>query len=308
MIPMKFKPCLFLTLLLGLSACVRSAPGTAYVPATASPTVSSPTASQTPVPASPTPEPPTPTVTGSPLSIDGMQAVEAKHQSAYPYIFLYDPYTWQPGDSSNCQSCLVLLEFTNLNLSGCSFQVNPGLEFSTASSSDVTLGVRTWQVNLNADGTRSQYVSSWSDQAPLDILAEGISDPTCRSDVEEVLAHTYYTWEVKAMRLPSGLPTPGPLDLPADYTCSSLPPRLRIGDAAQVIVDSVWVRSAPRRSEDTQILLLHKDQPLSLIINSGPVCAEGLTFWNVRYYAGSEYTGWVAEGDDQEYFLEAIRP
>lgn len=300
-------PVPLLTALL-LAACVRTLPDEASAPIETAIAFTPAPATFTPLPPSPTTEPPTATATTEPIYIAGLLAVKAMDQEQTPFVFLLDPYAWQTQESAECQGCALQLEFIHWDLAGCSLLVDTGVEFPVEQTASALFGARAWQVESNDLGSQIRYSSLWGGPYQLRLLARGTGDPECRSAVEAVLAETYLTWEVLAVRLPSGLPTPAPLPLPEDYGCESLPPRLRVGDSAQVIADSIWVRSEPRRAGDTRILLLYKDLPLALIIHAGPVCAEGFTFWNVRYYAGSEYSGWIAESDSLEYFLEPISP
>jgi hypothetical protein len=40
----------------------------------------------------------------------------------------------------------------------------------------------------------------------------------------------------------------------------------------------------------------------------GPVCADGLIFWKVENNSIPDGTGWTAEGDGAEYWLEPYVP
>ena len=254
-----------------------------------------------------TAEPPAPTATATSVYIEGLLAVQAPDQDEHPFVFLIDAYTWQKMEQSACPYCPGL-SFQHWNQSGCRLQIFPESTPAAEESTTLDLGGRTWQLESGLQGTQMHYSAVWSGQFRLDALGQGIQDPTCRADIEELLAGTHLTWEALAMRLPSGVPTPESLPLPEAYACGSLAPRLHVGATAQVVADSIWVRSEPRRAADTQILLLYKDLPVALIVNAGPICAEGLTFWNVRYYAGAEFSGWIAESDSSEYFLEPLTP
>jgi hypothetical protein len=295
---------LILTSIFLITACVRRSPDAGTFTETPAATVEP---SQTPLPPTATLEPPTPTATVTLAYILGLLVVQVPDQDEHPFVFLIDAYTWQQAEPAGCPDCPALA-FQHWDQAGCSLQLFPAATPAAEDTGTLDLAGRTWQVERSQGGNRMHFSAVWSGQFRLDALAQGILDPTCRADVEELLAGSRLTWEALAMRLPSGLPTPEPLPLPADYACESLAPRLQVGVTAQVVADSIWVRSEPRRAADTQILLLYKDLPVALIVNAGPVCAEGLTFWNVRYYAGAEFSGWIAESDSGEYFLEPLAP
>jgi len=80
-----------------------------------------------------------------------------------------------------------------------------------------------------------------------------------------------------------------------------LAPRLIVGSRGRVLPDNTMnLRQSPTTS-GTII-----DQiPASGVFNviEGSRCAEGYNWWQVNY---SGNTGWVAEGDSQEYWLEAV--
>jgi hypothetical protein len=46
----------------------------------------------------------------------------------------------------------------------------------------------------------------------------------------------------------------------------------------------------------------------SFILLDGPVCADGLVFWEIADPGLPGGSGWTAEGDGTEYFLESWRP
>ena len=83
--------------------------------------------------------------------------------------------------------------------------------------------------------------------------------------------------------------------------CDGAPPsRVNMGDVIRVITqpDPLRVRSAPRTGE----ILTTLTNGTTLPIVGGPNCAGNFTWWQVTLNDGR--TGWVAEGDQTEYYVE----
>lgn len=82
--------------------------------------------------------------------------------------------------------------------------------------------------------------------------------------------------------------------------------RLAIGNLIQLIGNVPnRVRSAPQKGENVVGQFVADE---TFILLDGPVCSEGLVWWEIadpRLPGGS---GWTAEGDGQEYWLEPIIP
>jgi uncharacterized protein YfaS (alpha-2-macroglobulin family) len=74
--------------------------------------------------------------------------------------------------------------------------------------------------------------------------------------------------------------------------------RLRVGDAAQVILPDEPVRARAEPGGDV-VELLYRGYTLRVI--GGPVCRDGFVFWNVQLRGG--VSAWVAEGSAEEYFI-----
>jgi hypothetical protein len=104
--------------------------------------------------------------------------------------------------------------------------------------------------------------------------------------------------------------TPRP---PLEFNCNSRTPLLRVNDVAYVVAGSIWLRSEPRHSEDTLSKLLPKYAPYYISIDGGPTCDGDYVFWHVTVAelgeGGTEaMTGWMAEANGSEYFLENLYP
>ena len=65
------------------------------------------------------------------------------------------------------------------------------------------------------------------------------------------------------------------------------------------------VRSGPSLSET----VLQQIYPETIVkIEEGPVCADGLVFWKVVNAMIPGGSGWTAEGDGTEHWLEPVKP
>ncbi len=100
-------------------------------------------------------------------------------------------------------------------------------------------------------------------------------------------------------------PTNTPLLSPTPVDCSQGWTRLKTGKPAQVAGlasdPPIRVRSEPATGEN----VLTQIYPGTVVqVGEGPVCAEGLVFWKVENAAIPGGTGWAAEGDGMEYWLE----
>jgi hypothetical protein len=284
------------------------------LPEILSPSLAPESATQTATPAaSPaTQEIATPTLaiftTPAPFFIPGYQVVPARDPDIHPYVFLYDTSIWQAGNRNVCAGCAFFLEFDRLTSPKCSFRVNPGMEFDGAPPVDSLLGNRVWSLSADSSGKSILYYANWGYGESLNIVASGTDNSQCKADIENVLSDTYYTWEIFAGPVPANYQPAQQPEIPKDYSCASLPSRLHIGDGAHVIVDSLWIRSEPRRSEDTKLLLIYPNSPIQITISNGPICADGLTYWNIIYSGTGLNSGWLAEGDAQDYYLERSTP
>jgi hypothetical protein len=113
----------------------------------------------------------------------------------------------------------------------------------------------------------------------------------------------------------SGAPTATPFIAPTPrppvegFTCANAPvSRLRVDDRVLIIAGSIWLRSEPRVSEDTQQSLYIQYSPEEFVITDGPVCADNFVFWKVSVKSlvnGLEIEpGWMAESGQGQYLLD----
>lgn len=126
--------------------------------------------------------------------------------------------------------------------------------------------------------------------------------------------------ELPPTRVPSITPTPAPTRTPAPTTtpratatddpCTAvdMPVRLGVGDTGMVILSSVTpttpvnVREAPSIEAERIGRLA---QGVTFEVLEGPTCADGLTWFKVRY-GEDDKEGWLAEGQDGLYFVEPV--
>jgi Tol biopolymer transport system component len=90
--------------------------------------------------------------------------------------------------------------------------------------------------------------------------------------------------------------------------CTSGWSRLKVGDQTRVSQETNTpnrVREGPSTA-DAIIGVLDPGTVMKVI--EGPVCADGLIFWKVEHKSIPGSTGWTAEGDGTEYWLEPHVP
>jgi len=95
-------------------------------------------------------------------------------------------------------------------------------------------------------------------------------------------------------------PTPTPDPLCTQWT------RLKVDEYVRM-VDTVSnrVRSLPQKG-DNIIGMINPGTVVKVL--EGPVCADGLVFWRVAVDSIPGGSGWTAEGDGQNYWLEPVEP
>lgn len=116
---------------------------------------------------------------------------------------------------------------------------------------------------------------------------------------------------IKQWTIPSVAPLNVPryeyldLGIDATSTCAGAPPsRVRVGDTLQVITtpDPLRVRSTPLTGE----IINNVNAGFTAPIVGGPNCAGNYAWWQIELQDGR--TGWVAEGDQTEYYVEVAVP
>lgn len=113
---------------------------------------------------------------------------------------------------------------------------------------------------------------------------------------------------------PSPSPTPPPIDTPTVETsyknppmpdCPNAPaPRLSVGQRGRVtpgLDNRINDRPARVASGAIVVALMHAGSEFDVL--AGPVCADGLVWWQVQY---DKDFGWTAEGEGTTYWLEPV--
>lgn len=92
---------------------------------------------------------------------------------------------------------------------------------------------------------------------------------------------------------------------PFDFHCATGWTRLEFGKYATVLPgDPNRVRSEPKKG-DNIIASISSGTVVTII--EGPICADGLVFWKVENSTIPGGSGWTAEGDGKEYWLEPYK-
>ncbi|RMG90046.1 MAG: hypothetical protein D6712_00540 [Chloroflexi bacterium] len=107
-------------------------------------------------------------------------------------------------------------------------------------------------------------------------------------------------WSIETNSVPN-VYTYNLLNLNESRACDNSPPsRLKVGDIAVVSTEPDPLRARSEAGEGEVVDLLYKGYALPII--GGPVCRDGILWWEVRLR--DESNAWVAEGLGDEYFLD----
>ncbi|MBN1963178.1 MAG: hypothetical protein JW910_00925, partial [Anaerolineae bacterium] len=90
-----------------------------------------------------------------------------------------------------------------------------------------------------------------------------------------------------------------------DYTCDpALPPRLTVDGAGRVLP------GGPNNLRDSVGGALTGQIPAggSFLVLDGPVCDEGVAWWQVGFEGNPDLFGWTVEGVGGDYFVEPVLP
>jgi len=88
-------------------------------------------------------------------------------------------------------------------------------------------------------------------------------------------------------------------DVSAPLSCNALPPRLAVGGRGQVLPgEPNNLRSTPSLAGRVLGII---PGGMQFLVNGGPECGDGFTWWLVDY---NGVVGWTAEGDGTEYWVE----
>ena len=240
----------------------------------------------------------------------GLIAVE--HPKFFGFVFLIDPSEWtiETVEEGEYQETLKFLRHNTIP--DCQLKAPMAAGIPTPDRLyRRTIGDHSFIVMdfMNASLYETDNQSLRSSQY-FDMY--GTANPDCRAALETVLgkmmeAPVFYG-DMTAVPIVTSTPRP-----PLEFNCNSRTPLLRVDDVAYVVSDGIWLRSGPRHSEDTQSRLLPKYAPYYIIIDGGPACDDDYIFWHVTVSelgeGGTEtLTGWMAEANGSEYFLENLYP
>ena len=238
--------------------------------------------------------------------------VVVEHPNLFGWVFLIDPTAWtvETVEGEDYQETLKFLRHKSL----------PDCQLKAPMAAGIGTPDRYYRKNI---GAHSFIVMDFMNDSLYEtdnkslhgsqfFVLYGTANSACRAALETVLgnmleAPVFYG---DSTPVPVITSTPRPL---LEFECPSLPPLLRVGDIASVIADGVWLRSEPRRAEDTQSRLFQQYAPYFFEIDVGPVCADDYVFWHVTASllgegGGETVTGWMAEANSSEYFLENLYP
>ncbi len=102
-------------------------------------------------------------------------------------------------------------------------------------------------------------------------------------------------------------PTPTPVSM-ATPGCDNGFSHLAIGETITVIEvgHPNRIRSTPHVTNDNIIGQISSGMTGKIV--DGPVCLDGLVFWKIDTKAVSSGSGWTAEGDGTNHWLEQYQP
>ena len=232
---------------------------------------------------------PTSTIVASPSPVPSVTVTPENLLQEFDFtmqniVLVYERDEWQRDENDG-----RLLHHASLD--GCSFVIKTGSEYNPAAPV-VVIGGYTWLKSTTSAGNSSIYVLMLSNQATGALLLQLGSDmATCEQAGESLLTTLQFSSEYANAG-----------------KCKNAPqPRLQVGGGARLL-SQTYLRDAPFWSEETLIRLLNPEEGQSVEILQGPVCvlnAGGETAnWKVQLSSGE--SGWLAEGDLYQYYLEPI--
>ena len=230
--------------------------------------------------------------------------LEAYTQPKLPnYVFLVNPAKWLLSLEPNNQYSFL----KHMTIDGCELRVVPpmGMPLPLRHYPKVISKRRWWVDEYPASAFYHQ------NDIFLDLRGYRISSE-CMQDLELVLARMMTTSETKGEPTLVVSPTPTVRPSLENFFCPGTPPtRLRVGDHVLILAEGIYLRSGPRAADDTKLEQFLKYAPYDIVITGGPAC-ETYTYWKVTMTemieGGKVTSGWLAEGDLKNYYLEPYEP
>jgi hypothetical protein len=253
----------------------------------------------TPVPPTATEIPPTATPTTWATVVIPTDTITLTQAAAPGYVFIVDPNRWTEDRTTGDPNEFL----AHKNLKDCRVDIAPTQGNPTPLRDyPRQLGTRYWLV--------SEYTQTAIYQLPdLALNLSGFLDENCFTDqekiLEDVITRSAYFGG------PPSTPVPTPTRRPpmANFDCQgALPPRLNVGDNALITAGFLWLRTDPRVAQSTEIRIFQQYAPVTIKITSGPQCVKPYVYWEVEVNdvtgTPQTFTGWMAESDGKEYFLD----
>ena len=268
-------------------------------------------ATQTPLPASPMAvATPTAQATSAPIPVTplpGMQLYTFKDN--LDYVLQIDPTYWRV-DANSVYPTLI-----HQKVAGCSVFIEPGHGMASPIKQYWNdLGRFHWEIldygkfafarpvqggGLNAEGGGSY------------LHLQGFNQTACSEEQFQLLKNLMTPLEAEGKLPYSVFASPTPRPPLEGFACPNTPPtRLRVGDRITVVTDAVFLRSSPKADATNQIGKYAQYPGVMIKVTDGPVC-DKYVYWKVDVSTFGEgnqtISGWLAEGDLKEYYLEAVR-
>lgn len=225
------------------------------------------------------------------------------HPEIPAFVFPADPRLWE--QVSGGENPFAFLRHTRLP--GCAISAVPGRGIGTPKR------LLRWQLGrlywiVLDDG--SYALANIDQPANLFLDLQGLDNRDCRSDQQAVMERVLLKAELEGSAAYNPLPTATQRPPLEGFDCPNTPPvRLRAGDTARIVTNDLWLRSAPQPTDDSEVALYDSTDPVMIDVLEGPVCGGKFAYWKVRVSligegAPEPVTGWFAEGDLREYYLE----
>lgn len=181
---------------------------------------------------------------------------------------------------------------------------DPAPEADSLSAQDVTVGIPTaFPTNTIAAPTTSAPIETAA--LPPTTRVDTVSSAPAITDPFAATSAAIETdgGQATLLPMPSPLPThtPTPMLSPTPINCPGVVlPRLQVGGLAEVVIaGTIRVRTQAGLEGD---LVLNIGRGETVNVTGLPICTDGFLWWPIALVDGT--SGWVAEGDSGQYFLE----